>query len=265
MIQSLNLPKDYISPSQLNAYIDCPFKYYLRYVQGLKIPPGSNLTFGSAYDDAMNAHYSQKIKDGVGLTVKQTMEVFASGVDKRKDETVWDVGSEDDDKDSADKQKDDGVKLIDEYFKVLEPTVYPATVQDSRTIQIGAGFNLAFKVVTDLKTKDGVIVDNKTARRKEKEINDRYFLQVVSYAAVDTAATSVRLDYAVRKKVPEVYSLSLNPTSKDFQLLRTQTAQVLNGISHRVYPVNRRSMLCSRRLCGFWEICERERGGKVKP
>jgi hypothetical protein len=52
-------------------------------------------------------------------------------------------------------------------------------------------------------------------------------------------------------------------TDSDLQAVRVLYPLVQDGIRSGLYFPNRRSMLCSRRNCAFWQQCEGEFGGQV--
>jgi hypothetical protein len=69
----------------------------------------------------------------------------------------------------------------------------------------------------------------------------------------------------VKTKTVQLVQHCYTVTDSDLQAVRVLYPLVQDGIRSGLYFPNRRSMLCSRRNCGFWGNCEREFGGQVTP
>ncbi len=68
MDSSYYYPKENISISGLNAFDNCPFSFWMKYVQGHKPPEKSKLIFGRQFQEVLNAKYlGQDTKPLIGL------------------------------------------------------------------------------------------------------------------------------------------------------------------------------------------------------
>jgi len=71
-----NLPCDFLSPTQIEMYYNCPMQYYLRYVLGIKAPPIMNLIEGATHHTVLQINNKYKIETGKDRPVKYLVQKF---------------------------------------------------------------------------------------------------------------------------------------------------------------------------------------------
>lgn len=261
-----DIVKPHLSVSQLKTYVGCSAKWYYRYIQGIKTPKSMSLHFGSCFDEAMNTNYTQKMATRKDLTAAEASDVFS---------TNWngEIGNVALDKDDVpSEQYDTGIKCVREYMGTIAPSIQPRAVQKKVKVTI-PNFDYDFVGFIDLIDQDDVIIDNKTAANSppmDKATGlHRYsshddFLQMIAYATFGPVANEgiipphCRLDYTVKLKTPKVIQVKVMPTAQDKGFLMDLMGRVADGIKHEVFIPNRNNNLCSRKYCGYYDMCHAE-------
>lgn len=261
----------HLSPSSIKTLKDCEVKYCFRYVEGLKVPPSSALAVGRGYDNATTTDYEHKIKTGENLSVEDTVDCFTTSFDQEIDDTELALGE------SKDELRDMGVKLVKEFSKSLAGSVDPMEVQKRYRIKFPGDLGWDLVVVLDVVEKNNTIRDNKTTKRTPGKVDMDYWFQMLCYAVAEkmtkpeeeTAGRVLKLDYAVKLKTPKIITLDVRePDDNDFRFFQNYTAAAFDrmiklkkGVDKPI--MNRSSMLCSRKYCGYWAMCEQKYGGRV--
>lgn len=70
-------PGAVLSPSQANCFLECPAKWYFRYLLELPDPPNASRALGSAVHAAIEAHMLAKLA-GRSLTAGETLAEYVS-------------------------------------------------------------------------------------------------------------------------------------------------------------------------------------------
>jgi hypothetical protein len=73
-----------------------------------------------------------------------------------------------------------------------------------------------------------------------------------------------RLDTVTKGKTVSLIQKSFFINEKDRHYAETIYPMVQDSIREGIFLPRRSSPLCSRRFCGFWNICEKEYGGSVR-
>jgi CRISPR/Cas system-associated exonuclease Cas4 (RecB family) len=267
--------KEHLSASQIKTMSDCEAKWWFRYVGGYKIPPVSSLTFGSSYDDALTTNYLHKIDKKEDLPVADVMDAFVTSWDIRKKNTEFDS---DEDPDAI---KEMGIKLVKEYQNEIAPSITPLAAQKRYDVQF-PGVDWTLVGFADLITEDGWIDDNKTKKKSPALQNGQYvldpdhFFQLLTYSIAEkmeggeSAGNKMRITYAIKSKVPKIVVVEAPaPVAEDLKYFQSMTALTFQKIqmmkAGNMDPMPKRNgMLCSRKYCGYWSLCEEKFGGKVK-
>jgi hypothetical protein len=164
---------------------------------------------------------------------------------------------------SPEKDEEVGRARIREYRRVVAPQVVPRGVQREYERDIGG---IPVTGVVDVETQDEII-DIKTGTRVQSAISEGQRLQLELYNSlrpVPARRVSVHLLVRSEAKSGGVVVLSASPES-DRRIVESVLTGVVKGMHHEVIYPNRSAPTCSRRWCGYWEICETTYGGKVKP
>jgi len=254
--------KKHLSPSQLNMFNRCGAQYYFRYIEGLKLPPKSAMTFGSAVDAGLNHNYFQKIESKKDLKVDAILDAYSTAFDLGKAETEWEK-----DEDPAE-IKDEGVVILKKYRKEIAPKIQPFAVQDQLLIEF-SDFDYDLKGFIDLIDEAGVIIDNKTSGKSPSKDGEAYKvapdhdLQLSTYALgyrlkYHKPEAGLRVDYLVRTKEPKIIQVPLIKSNAEIDYMLRQIGRIADAIQKEVFIPNRSSFLCSERWCGYYKICHKE-------
>lgn len=250
---------DHLSPSRLNMYRRCSMQYYYRYCLDLIRPPSGAMTRGSAFHQAVAHNLYQKRETHEDLPLDEVLDAFVTDFDARAPDTEW---GEDD----PGEMKDTGVAVLAEHHKIIAPSIQPVDVEQQFVMGF-ADLKYTFTGIADVVTQEAVI-EHKTASKKYAEPFHDHKLQIWAYGTGERARTGRRLDgridYAVTASQPQVISHPVQFTEADEMYFLTLVAQVANGIEREVWMPNRTHFLCSRRHCGYWQLCEKDCHGRVK-
>jgi len=260
----------HLSPTKMAMLKRCEVQFAYRYLQGLKLPPSVALITGSAYDDSLTTNYRQKITSEVDLPVSDVVDAFCTSFDVRKEEAEvmeWD---------DIDAIRDIGVGLVRLYQKTISPNIHPAETQKEYAVHF-PGVDWYLKGFSDVIEKDGTIRDNKTkGKTPSKSIEPDHHFQMMCYSIAEKmehgpeAGNKLFLDYAIKTKVPKIIQVEVPaPTDNDMRYFQHITSTVQQRIeqlkSGELAPITgRNQILCSRKFCGYWSLCERDHGGTVK-
>ncbi|MCB5270561.1 MAG: PD-(D/E)XK nuclease family protein [Candidatus Cloacimonetes bacterium] len=69
------LPQGYLSPSQIGMLQRCAYQYYLRYILGIRRPPGYAAVIGISGHAAFEQYYGDKIRKAPLLNEKQLLDL----------------------------------------------------------------------------------------------------------------------------------------------------------------------------------------------
>lgn len=252
------LPKGYISPNQLNTWLNCGAQYEAHYIYKLPYTGSSpSLVFGSAFDEAVNLFYQKKVaSEELSMeTVKEKFVVVAE--ERAKEVKVW--------KDeSLDSLKDQGAKMLEKYVAEVAPQIQATAVQVKREVPV-KGQPYTLLNITDIESAT-TIYEHKTAAKSPSAsdlVPDKYRLQV-TIQKIANPTKSITIVYAIRNKEPKFILVPVRVTMDDVRYISTVTSLFTDAVTRRVFVPNRRYMMCSKRSCSFWEFCVKKYGGTVK-
>ena len=247
-------------------YRRCPYQYFCRYIKGLKIPPGSAFVVGQAFDSAINLEYKTKIEKDKGQKSSVIQDCFAEMFDKQKHNAIW----QQDEK--PEKIKDLGINCTKHFHQKVCPTVQPAKVQERSSLTF-ENVDYDFLVVVDLITKDGLIVDNKSAKRSWTDTRYLSELDPVCYSLLyeltqGKKEKGFRFDIGVYTKSPKIQQFERIVSKEEKEGFLKMISYVHDSIESDIkrgmmLPITDH-FLCSKKWCGYWQICEKEWGHKIK-
>jgi len=246
--------------SAINTFLKCGKQWEFRYVLGIKTPPNAALTVGSSVDAAITSNLIAKKETGTDLPVDAVLEVYSKDFDVRKKDTEW--GEE-----NAGEQKDAGIECLKLHHKEIAPKIDPETVQENFVIETDAGY--AIGGTLDITEKDGTIRDSKTSKEAYAEDAVTRALQPTMYDfAYQTIRKkeSKRFVYDVMIK-PKINKKSIRPaqiqivegkvTSADHEWLFNTINQMHKAVTSGVaLPAPDGAWWCSKKWCGYWDMCK---------
>lgn len=224
------LPKDYISPSQIRQYLQCPFCYSMKYIHGVWQPRNQYLVRGKAVHAAIDHNYNQKIETHEDLPVDEVKEMAAFHFDEEKEGAEFD--------DDEGEVLDSTVTLSELYHLEVAPMVQP--IQTEQKVEVAfEGLDYTLMGIIDLLDSEGVIHDTKTAKRTPNEsvINDN--LQLMAYGLMHETLhgtlPDIQLDYVVATKTPKVVQFRRSITQEDTTYFLKLMETVVKGIENEIF------------------------------
>lgn len=244
-----------LSPSQVQTFTDCSARWMFKYAWELPDPPSPALTLGQAVHAAMAANFEQKIETREDLPEEDVRRAYREAFDALAPETFF--GADDP---AAVRAK--GEELAAMYLRDAAPRIQPKAVELEVTGTI-AGVNVRGRV--DVIDQYDRIIDLKTSSRKPSDIDAAQAFQLATYARlVQGASGEVRVDTLVKTKRPQLVQIGRPLSGQDYLATERIYPLVQAAAREGFYVPNRKSTLCSRRNCPFWQACEDEFGGRVE-
>lgn len=264
-----------ISNSRIKSLQQCPAKFYFQYIKKVKVPNTSALMLGSAVDHTVNTNYEHKIKTEKDYRLSHVQDIFSDEFDKLKKQTEFTK------KEKPGELKDLGVKMVKSYHTTVAPRVKPTTVQ--RVIKVDfPDVGYSFQGIID--REDGLksegLKDVKTRKQSPSLYQGVYqpdyrdAIQLKSYAIAKLAnkepLKQIQIEYIIKLKEPKTIVVDVpHPSTRDLEYFKKSLAwtyDIMIGFMEDKYPVipNRFDMMCSRKYCNFWKICEDTFKGRVK-
>lgn len=249
----------HLSVTQILTWLRCPAQYDYRYRRGMIIPPTAAMAFGIAFDNAISYGYAEKHLLGREPNASMLVDYFVAEYETLSQDAVYV------DENPAE-EKDRGVHLVREYHAEIMRRVCPEAVQPHFRMEL-AGVELLG--IADLIAVPGIIVDLKTSNRRAADISPGHRFQLSAYTwlrhgmRVPSSPQPAHIHLAV-KSAGTVVVLETEIDDRDIRWVDGVAKQVIRGIQAEIFPPNRDHPMCSRRWCGYWQICEQEHGGRVK-
>jgi len=235
-----------LSPTQINMFMRCQYQWYLRYIEGLKIPPKPDMVVGSSFHKAMEKNFKHKLETQEDLPVNEVIDVYSEAFEERLEE----VEDKPEDK-VLGELKDSGYKITKEYRENKAPEIKPLEIETHIEAQITPDIKLYG--YADIITQDLTVIDLKTVKRKPQnnQIDFSYQLQLETYA-IHGDLRKAQIHYAVQTKTPQILVLDhqLPATNQRIKTIALQVAEAIktgnflpNGLGH--------SWACN--YCGYKE------------
>jgi hypothetical protein len=139
--------------------------------------------------------------------------------------------------------------------------IQPAPVE-SRVSGIIGGVKVAGYV--DQLDSEGRLIDSETTIKPIRGIAHDHRLQLTSYAMITSGASGAcRLDMVTKGKTVALIQKSFCVSEKDRQFAEMAYPMVQDSIRDGIFLPRRNNSLCSRRYCGYRNVCEKEYDGSV--
>ncbi len=241
-----------LSPSQVNNFLNCQASWYYKSQMKLPEPPSKSRAIGQAvHAAAANALETKRAGDPVFLA--NALDTFDAAWCEQRELAQLPAAV-------SDEAGFRGRDMVSAWYSNALASIDPLEIEVAKTGNIGG---VKVRAIVDCLTKDGTVIDLKTAGRKPMGVAGNHLFQVTTYAWL-TGVEKARIDTVTSAKTATYsrQSLKIEPTH------RAHAAKlypmVRESMDSGLYLPNRSSMFCSRSNCTFWERCEDEYGGKVK-
>lgn len=246
----LNLPCDYLSPTQVNMYLRCPKQYEFRYVEGLKIPPAAKMVEGSCMHTALDSNNKSYITRKKNLPSGELYEVFADTFSDTQD-TIGDWGE--DNESTIMMRGQEGLKR---YCGGIAKTYKPHRSEKKVTPKIKGIPFLAFidTIGTMGSSKNKIIVDYKVSGRAKSQSDVDNSLQLWVYMEAEKLRSSALCVFTPKKVDMKICSqpYSQHTQTRLHSIVKDTATAISAGNFPRCGPDN---FLCNRKWCGYYDRC----------
>jgi putative RecB family exonuclease len=253
-----------VHQSQIVMYTNCGMAYRLRYIDGLKRPPGVAAITGTATHKSVEKNLGHKIKTGELLPLEAVEEIAAASVNQ-----VWDADGvllSEEERDEGEAQLrgrtvDQAVALARLHHQEVAPHIQPLAVE--RTFKLVLPNHPVDVVGTiDVEEKDA-IRDHKCYKKTPRQDDVDRSLQLTLYGlakkVLDGGANPKRLylDVMVKNKEPKVQVFQTMRSDEDYRCFLDRLDVVANAIAQGVFiPATPDNWRCSPKWCGYFDVCE---------
>ncbi len=244
-----------LSPSRIRCFMDCPVRWWFKYVEKLPDPQTGNMALGKAIHSVLAQNFTQKTETQEDLPVAGALALFRQAWAQEREQTEFR-----DDEDPAELVAL-GLALASRYLTEVAPAIDPAAVE----IRVeGEIEGVRVQGWIDLLDLDGRIIDIKTASRRPSAVDSDHRFQIATYVALTPGASGqARLDTLIKTRQPSLLTQTFAIDEQDLLSTRRLYPLAQQAMQSRAFMPNRLSMTCSRRNCSYWRRCEREWGGEV--
>ncbi|MCP5046704.1 MAG: PD-(D/E)XK nuclease family protein [bacterium] len=253
----MDLPRDYISYSQIRLYQGCPRKYYYSYIKRIPVPINDKVYLGIIFHSAVEYYLGEKINGKVPVK-DRVLENFADSFDKRleKMDIVWDNTQ-------ADTRKR-GLAFVRYFMKEIAPHLKPIMVEKELIADL-PGIGVKLKGVIDMVEEDFSITDFKTTTAKwDKNRVKNSYLQIVIYRylfekAFGDVISQLKFKIVYAKKLPNIrhQEVAIKPRDVDYgyDKMFDIIKYVVDGITGEVFYKN---VNFSCGFCQFKDVCKND-------
>jgi hypothetical protein len=268
--------KPTLSDSALAMLYRCGKQYEFRYVENIKVPPGSALIVGISTHDSVAHNMRSKKDTGALLPLEQIKDTASDQV-----KGLWQQGvklNKDEVKEGPKKAKaeaiDTAVGLSALHYSELAPKIKPKEVERFFRVElIGYPMDLTGRI--DLEEEDDSLRDTKTSARSpsqaDVDASDQVTIYSLGKTIVDGATPEqlakafsvtqriverkLTMDYLVKTKVKKVVSLETKRTEAHLHRIFRLIEQAVVVIEKGAFMPNPNGWWCSKNWCGYWDRC----------
>lgn len=287
------LPRGYLSPSQINMYLNCPHAWELAYVQGKQRKTVARMFQGIFVHNATEAVLKERLTTGALPPVELATDTFSDAFENGKKHIEdW----EDEDEGAV---KDTGIKCTRAYYDEAAPDATPITVEKTFTTiirsadgkvklpilgridseQVQAHTDREYQEIRQKlaalpKSDDNVVLTKEAmqAIKKPLRIHDLKVttdkwnqndldndLQFILYAGAEHIP-DVQVDQVVKGRAktprPRYEKLTGVITNQQVQHATKVVEGVARGIALGHFPMtNPGNWWCSEKWCSMWRHC----------
>lgn len=252
----MELPREYISYSQIRLYQNCPKKYYYIYVKKIPVPVNEKIFLGIVFHAVVEKYFKEKI-NGTELSKEVITDYyFDKFEDQQKEQEVkWEI--------TRDKNFERGSAFVNYFFRHLAQSIEPLMVEKELIVMLPE-LGVPLKGVIDLVETNFSITDFKTttARWSKARIKGHY-LQIIIYRYLFEKSFG---DVITQLKFQVIFSKTSSPLNVNHQEVAIKPKDVdfnyekmldiikyvVDGIRQEVFYKNE-SYLCG--FCEFKDLC----------
>jgi|11BtaG_2_1085332.scaffolds.fasta_scaffold00898_3 RecB family exonuclease len=242
-----DLPRNYLSASQVTKYLNCPKQYELEYVlnQRPERPRAVALGIGSTVHKMVELNLQSQI-DGVFMEESEIL--------KHESLSEMLVGCD---------YEGEDIDYWTTYSQILYKTWYKGVGNSIMPVKSEFGFD---SLVGDVPVRGYVdyldnstgkmeICDLKVAKRSKSEADCRNSVQLAMYAIVENIP-DVRFDTVCKTKIPKVGIARYSFAKSELDYFTDLIGEVATNISRGNFPMTSPdSWLCTTKWCAHFDKC----------
>jgi DNA helicase-2/ATP-dependent DNA helicase PcrA len=251
----MNLPKEYISYSQIRLYQTCPKKYYYTYIQEIKSPVTDKIFLGTLFHSIVEFYLKEKIskrEPGKEDLLKRFEEKFQEY--QKNQEIAWNIPE-------AETRKR-GLAFVRYFLKEIAPEIDPLMVEKELVVALPE-LDVKLKGIIDLVETDFSITDFKTTTAKwsKTRIKDSYLqMQIYRYIFEKSFGDVIthlrfRIIYAKGMTGIKDQKVSVKASDLDTSKMLDIIKYVVDNIRNEAFYKNE-SYTCS--YCEYKDLCRKE-------
>jgi hypothetical protein len=248
-----NLPKQFLSASQINKYLTCPRQYELEYVKGIAIPKKSNynMCVGTGVHKYVENHIRAMLssncepKNYTDIVSASTADITAIANNPEVDlegqtpEAVIDYTQ----------------KLYNIWYKELASTILPTASEKKFEDLVGDVPVTGFIDYIDYSSGKQEICDLKVVDKTKTLADVTNSIQLALYSIVEKNPC-VRFDSVVKTKVPKLTQVRYEFSKGELQYFTDLIGEVATNISAGNFPrCKPDSWNCTKTWCSFFKDC----------
>ena len=248
----MDLPKEYISYSQIRLYQTCPKKYYYTYIEEVKAPVNDKVFLGIVFHSIVEHYLKEKISNKAPAKeelVNFFEERFQEG--QKRQEISWGAPE-------AEARKR-GAAFVRHFLREMAPDIDPLMVEKELIVDL-PDLDVKLKGVIDLVETDFSITDFKTTTAKwsKKRLKDSYLqMQIYKFLFEKSFGNVIsylrfRIIYAKQASNIKDQKLSVKAsdldTSKMFDIIRYVVENIREGVFYK-----NENYTCG--YCEFKDLC----------
>ncbi len=251
----MDLPKNYISYSQIRLYQSCPKKYYYSYIEKIDTPLNDKVFLGVVFHSAVE-YYLKKQIEGKKPEKDELREYFIEQFSKgqQKNEIKWTDGETE--------TRKRGLAFVHHFHNYVGPEIDPLMVEKELVAEL-PDLDVKLKGIVDLVETDFSITDFKTTTAKwsKARIQGSYLqMQIYRYLFEKSFGDVIsqlrfRVVYAKNSTSVKDQKVSVNAKDLDSGKMMDIIKYVVDNIRAEVFYKN------DNYSCGFCEykdICKKK-------
>lgn len=254
------------SPSQLGTWNTCNLRWFFRYVENIKSPPGVAAIIGKGTHASIEGNLKAKMA-GTKMPLEQARELARDATVKFWcDEPPMQEGDEE--PIEVGEACDKSVVCATVHYNDLAPAIVPVEIEHEVKLEQVPGYDFGIRGFIDV-LEATRIRDTKTKGKKPPAtIADRgdNADHLTTYAFL-TGILDAQLDVIVNTSRPYSFvAKGQTRTKQDIDLVLQRYQLMAQSIEAGIFhPAQGDSWACSKKWCGYWERCEYGERGKVVP
>lgn len=247
------LPKGYLSNSQISTYLRCGLQYEFRYIKELSSKPSVALAEGKSMHKALEEGLTyQKVTGKVPPLDLLTDSWFDAWKENKKEVPEWD-------------EEPEHIEVRDRtllwlYHSERMPRIKPIEVEQ-RFWMLGGRMEVPIlgyiDLVADLLEEGNkrCVIDHKVVKKSKSQSDVDNDLQLTLYAKA-TGIPNVAFESFTKGTKPVVKVVEGYRDKADIEWSGRVIDLVADGISKGNFiPTDPSNWACSAKWCSFWEVC----------